>query len=65
MLKKFEDLRFAIGSFFFIIGSLLLVAGVFKGDADDSSMNLWTGIGFVAFAVLALFLSTRPHRAAS
>lgn len=59
-MNKLFDLRFMIGSFFSIVGLLLLVYS-FAGSPDDrsESINRWTSIIFIVFGVLMIILSLR------
>jgi hypothetical protein len=59
-MNKLFDLRFMIGSFFSLVGLLLLVYS-FTGSPDDraESINRWTSIIFLVFGVLMIILSLR------
>ena len=58
-MNKLFDLRFVIGSFFGIVGVLLLIYGF--TTADDASnahvVNKWCGGVFVVFGVVMIILS--------
>ena len=54
-MNKLIDLRFVIGSFFLIIGLLLLIYHFVAGG--DTNVNLWCGSGFSVFGVLMILLS--------
>jgi hypothetical protein len=56
-MRKLEDLRFAIGLFFTLVGLLLLVAGWQSETADAAMLNSRAGIGILIFGVLALAAS--------
>jgi len=58
-MSKLFDLRFVIGSFFLIVGLLLLVYS-FVGSglsAEGHSINRWCGISFAVFGVIMIILS--------
>lgn len=58
-MKKLLDLRFVIGMFFLIVGALLCFyhfVGV-KNAEMSTAVNIWTGIVFVVFGALMVFLS--------
>jgi hypothetical protein len=60
------DIRRLIGGLFLIYGIVLTTMGVFgsshvKNKADGVNINLWTGIGLLAFAAVMLtWALTRP-----
>ena len=54
-MNKLFDLRFVIGSFFLIVGLLLLVYHFVAGG--DTGINLWCGAGFSLFGILMIILS--------
>jgi hypothetical protein len=57
-MYRFEDLRFSIGTFFLIVGILLLAAGALQTEnADAANLNFVTGGGLIIFAVGALAVS--------
>ena len=56
-MNKLSDLRFVIGLFFLIVGLLLFVYGWIK----NSTLNLYCGIGFIAFALFMLFMRTKSN----
>ena len=59
----FEDLRFFIGTFFAIIGAILLFQGVVHPtQVEGLNLNLICGISFLIFAAGALLLSVLAHR---
>lgn len=55
-MNKLFDLRFVIGSFFLIIGILLLLHGLFSPETEQT-VNRWCGVIFSLFGVMMLFLS--------
>jgi hypothetical protein len=55
-MSAFQDLRFSIGLFFVLVGSLLVLAG-FLDLQDRSDLNFWTGSGLFVFGALAVFVS--------
>jgi len=60
-MKELLDLRFIIGAFFGIVGLLLLGYSIMgQGAADSDSINRWSGIVFIAFGLLMVFLSFQP-----
>jgi hypothetical protein len=60
MARLLEDLRFFIGTFFLIIGVLLVIEGLRVGTlVEGYNLNLWTGIVFILFSSVALVLSVR------
>ncbi len=53
------DLRRIIGGLFVVYGTLLLVLGLFASDDDIDkaagvNINLWAGVGMLAFGVLMI-----------
>ncbi len=53
-----EDLRFFIGSFFFIIGALLVIKGIVDPISTEGfDLNLITGVCFFAFSCVLLALA--------
>ena len=60
MKAMIEDLRFFIGSFFFILGVILIVAGLSHAPSQPTpNLNLFTGAAFVVFAIAMLLLAFR------
>jgi hypothetical protein len=55
-MSKLFDLRFVIGSFFSIIGLLLLIHSFTSTDGEQD-INRWTSIVFILFGVLMIILS--------
>lgn len=65
-MKFLEDLRFFIGSFFLILGVVLLSQAFINPVLTDGyNLNLITGICFVIFSFGALALSWREVRQVS
>jgi hypothetical protein len=58
-MNKLFDLRFVIGSFFSIIGILLLIYGFLIEAGAGSPVNKWCGGAFVVFGVIMILLSLR------
>lgn len=60
-MNKLFDLRFVIGSFFTIIGLLLLIYSFMYTDATDNSqtINRWCGFIFIVFGIVMIILSLR------
>lgn len=56
-MNKLFDLRFVIGSFFSIVGVLLLVYSLASKVREGQSINSWCGVLFVVFGVLMILLS--------
>jgi hypothetical protein len=50
MLKRFNDLSFVIGLFFFLV-SLILLVGYFVSEQLASGVNLYTGVVFFIFGL--------------
>jgi len=59
-MNKLIDLRFVIGSFFTIVGILLLVYSFFSAEAAHS-VNMWCGIIFIVFGVFMILLSLQKN----
>lgn len=56
-MNKLFDLRFVIGSFFALIG-LLLLGHSFMGTIKNSeTVNRWCGLVFIVFGILMIFFS--------
>lgn len=55
-MNKLFDLRFVIGSFFSIVGLLLLIY-FFLTKQLDQSVNKWCGGLFIVFGVVMIILS--------
>lgn len=60
-MKKLLDLRFVIGSFFTIIGILLLVYSFSVHQANTQNVNLWCGGIFIIFGIIMILLSYRKQ----
>jgi putative Mn2+ efflux pump MntP len=58
-MNKLFDLRFVIGSFFALVGILLLFYGFLTTDVSNNAhaINKWCGAVFVIFGVLMIILS--------
>jgi len=54
--NKLFDLRFVIGSFFTIVGLLLLIYG-FMNEAETKTINTWCGGVFLIFGIVMIVLS--------
>jgi nicotinamide riboside transporter PnuC len=59
-MKKLLDMRFTIGAFFTIIGTMLLAYHLFK--TGDSKVNLWTSLVFLVFGLAMVLLSARSRK---
>jgi hypothetical protein len=58
-MNKLFDLRFVIGSFFSIVGILLLIYGFLIEKEEARDVNRWCGAAFVLFGVVMILLSLR------
>jgi hypothetical protein len=64
------DIRLPIGLMFTIVGILLVIAGFTYADPEtlkrslDINVNLWWGLGLIAFGVMMLILAFRGAKAA-
>jgi len=56
-LNKLFDLRFVIGSFFSIVGLLLLVYGSFFEHEEAEYVNIACGGFFLIFGIVMIILS--------
>lgn len=58
-MKKLLDLRFVIGVFFAVVGSLLVIYHFVVGTAAlfSASVNLWSGLLFILFGISMIILS--------
>ncbi len=60
------DLRVPSGWFFTILGVILLGLGIFAPDTraalTDANVNLYSGIGMLAFGLFLLFMARRATR---
>ena len=58
-MKKLFDLRFVIGIFFLVVGSMLLIFSLVSTPQEGfhSTVNFWCSISFLIFAALMLILS--------
>jgi hypothetical protein len=63
------DLRVPTGSFFTLVGVILLLMAVFEPDAraalTDANVNLYCGLAMVAFGGFLLLLAWRAARSHS
>jgi putative Mn2+ efflux pump MntP len=62
-MNKLFDLRFVIGSFFSIVGLLLLIYS-FAGSnlaEQDQNINRWCGVIFIVFGVIMIILSLQKE----
>ena len=60
-MNKLFDLRFVIGSFFLIVGILLLIYGFLVETKQASDVNRWCGGFFVIFGVVMIILSIKKE----
>jgi hypothetical protein len=56
-MNKILDLRFVIGTFFTIVGIMLLVYGLSSTETAIRSVNRWCGITFTIFGISMIILS--------
>lgn len=56
-MSRLFDLRFVIGSFFTVVGLLLLVYSFISADANARIVNKWCSIAFLVFGVLMIVFS--------
>lgn len=58
-MNKLFDLRFVIGSFFLVVGILLLAYSFFAVTSADYSqtVNRWCGVVFIVFGIVMIVLS--------
>lgn len=59
--NRLFDLRFIIGSFFSIVGLLLLIYGFFNESEQTNAVNRWCGGVFVIFGVVMILLSLQKE----
>jgi len=55
-MNKLFDLRFVIGSFFTLIG-LLLLGYSFTATSLEQGVNRWCGLIFIVFGIIMIILS--------
>jgi hypothetical protein len=60
-LNKLFDLRFVIGSFFLVVGILLLIYGFLIEVGHERDINRWCGVFFLVFGVIMVLLSFRKE----
>lgn len=58
-MNKLFDLRFVIGSFFTVVGLLLLIYGFAIETEAARAINRWSGGIFLVFGVVMILLSVR------
>ncbi len=61
-MKSLLDLRFVIGTFFAIIGCMLMVYGFASAELAAKTINSWCGGGFFIFGTLMILLSLKRQR---
>jgi hypothetical protein len=61
IMKNLFDLRFVIGSFFSVIGILLVLYSLVIVDfmARGTEINRWCGLVFLVFGVVMIWVSLR------
>ena len=60
-MNKFFDLRFVIGSFFTVVGILLIVYG-FLTKNEMQNLNRWCGGIFIVFGIVMILLSYQKRK---
>jgi hypothetical protein len=58
MQKRYTELSFIIGTFFLIV-SLILIAGFFISDILHVEKNLYAGIGFLVFGIAMILITPK------
>jgi len=58
MYKRFNELNFVIGLFFFII-SLILLIGAAVSTSLAGKINIYTGCAFLAFGLAMIFIKRK------
>ena len=62
MTNLLEDLKFFIGTFFVIVGVLLLIEGLTNPVLSAGyNLNLIAGTSFLIFALVPLWISVKEH----
>jgi len=59
--NKLFDLRFVIGSFFLIVGILLVIYSFLNETEQAKDINLWCGITFSVFGIFMILLSLKQE----
>jgi predicted tellurium resistance membrane protein TerC len=59
--NKLFDLRFVIGSFFLIVGILLVIYGFLIETEHARKINKWCGITFSVFGIIMIVLSLQKE----
>lgn len=59
--NKLFDLRFVIGSFFLIVGILLLIYGFLIETEHAGNINKWCGISFSVFGIIMIVFSLQKE----
>ena len=57
MYKRFSQLSFIIGLFFIIL-SVILIAGYVATDALNARINLYSGMAFLAFGIFMVLVKS-------
>ena len=60
-MNKFFDLRFVIGSFFTVVGILLIVYS-FLNKNETQDVNRWCGGIFIVFGLIMIILSYQKKK---
>ena len=65
-MNKFFDLRFVIGSFFTVVGVLLIIYSLLTKNEPDSyrvqDVNRWCGGIFIVFGIIMILLSYQKKK---
>jgi hypothetical protein len=61
MIKRFNELSFVIGLFFFILSLILLAGYLFSIQLADT-LNLYTGIALSVFGVLMMIVKSNDDK---
>lgn len=60
-MNKFFDLRFVIGTFFLILGLMLVVYGLVVFGQSHSDVNIICGVIFIIFSVFMIVFSLKKN----
>jgi putative Ca2+/H+ antiporter (TMEM165/GDT1 family) len=60
-----SDLRIPIGSFFSLVGAILIVVGLganYQAPLESANVNLYCGVSMLIFGAVMLWLARRKSR---